>query len=459
MTSHTKTSLSIPELDQTQLDLKNLTERVVETALKHGASDAQASAGLSQSTNISVRNQVLDEIDASTGRDISLTFFLGKRTGSVSFTASDPDSIEIAVKKAKLLAEHASEDPYAGLASPEAIYQGNETCNKWHPSHETIDDLINKAKRQEAEALKHDPRLIQSEGASLSSGYNFSSVSMSNGFSAQQGASHYQYSLVLLAQEQQQTPERGYDYLSKASPLSSSELDSISEKAVQNTLQKLGAKPIPTQNAPVLFIPKTAKSILGHLMGAISGRTLYTQQSWLIDALNQSVLPNWLGVQEFPHDKQAFSPSYYDSQGLPTQSNAFITNGKLTSYSLGLYSSRKLNMPHTGNSGGVRNLRWVAPESHTHSYTQMLEQLDTGLIVTDLMGSAVSLLTGDYSRGASGAMWVEKGKIVHPVTEVTLAGKLQDMLMNIQAVGTDIDHYSNYQIGSMLIDNIQIAGS
>ena len=226
------------------------------------------------------------------------------------------------------------------------------------------------------------------------------------------------------------------------------------KKAAERTIKRLGARSLTTRQCPVLYSAEMAAGLIGSLVSAVSGGSLYRKSSFLLDALGTQILPGYIHIHEQPHLKMALGSAAYDSEGVKTANRDIVSNGVLQSYILSSYSARKLAMKSTGNAGGVHNL---TVDSGDNDFAAMLKQLDTGLLVTELMGQGVNKVTGDYSRGASG-FWVERGQILYPVEEITIAGNLKDMYKNIVSVGNDVDYRGNIRTGSILIEQMSIAG-
>jgi PmbA protein len=228
----------------------------------------------------------------------------------------------------------------------------------------------------------------------------------------------------------------------------------IGEKAAMRTLRRLGGRSLSSRVAPVLYAPEMAASLLGALMGAISGSSLYRKSSFLLDSLDKQILPDFIHIHEQPYLKKALGSAAFDGEGVATKTRDIVSDGILRSYLLSTYSARKLGMQSTGNASGVHNL---TIDSGTDDFEAMLKRLNTGLLVTELMGQGVNRVTGDYSRGAAG-FWVENGQIQYPVEEITIAGNLKEMFKNIVAVGNDVDTRGNTRTGSILIEQMSIAG-
>jgi PmbA protein len=229
---------------------------------------------------------------------------------------------------------------------------------------------------------------------------------------------------------------------------------SIGQKAAERALRRLAGRSLSTRQCPVLYSAEIASGLLSSFIGAISGGNLYRKSSFLLDAIDSQVFPEFVHIHEQPHLIGALGSAAYDGEGVATHARDIVSAGVLRSYVLGTYSARKLGLQSTGNAGGVRNL---TIDSGALDFQGMLKQLGTGLLVTELMGQGVNMVTGDYSRGAAG-FWVENGEIQYPVEEITIAGNLKDMLKNIVSVGNDIEYRGNVRTGSILVERMSIAG-
>ena len=232
-------------------------------------------------------------------------------------------------------------------------------------------------------------------------------------------------------------------------------VESIGEMARERTVRRLAGRSIKTCSVPILFEPSLARSLVGHFISAISGGALYRQASFLVDSIGNQIFPEWLSISEDPHALAGLGSSPFDNEGVRTQARNIVTNGVLQGYVLSSYSARKLGMETTANAGGVHNIQLT----HSNKSQQdLMKEMNTGLFVTELIGHGVNTVTGDYSRGASG-FWIENGEIQYPVEEITIAGNLRDMFSTICAIGNDTDTRGNVQCGSILIENMTIAGS
>jgi len=248
--------------------------------------------------------------------------------------------------------------------------------------------------------------------------------------------------------------QRDYWYSVARSAADLESATAIGTKAAERTINRLQGRSLKTRQSPVIYAAEVAGSLLGSLVSAISGGNLYRKSSFLLDALDQQIFPDFIHIHEQPYLLKALGSAAYDSEGVQTKNQDLISNGILSSYVLSSYSARKLGLQTTGNAGGVRNLTINSGED---GFDELLKKMQTGLLVTEMMGQGVNIVTGDYSRGASG-FWVENGEIQYPVEEITIAGNMKDMFKNIVAVGNDIDLRGNIRTGSILVEQMSIAG-
>ena len=251
-----------------------------------------------------------------------------------------------------------------------------------------------------------------------------------------------------LENDYEYTVSREFDALSSA--------DWVGQNCAKKVIARLNPQKLSTREVPVIFLNDVATGLISHLTGAISGGSLYRKSSFLLDHLGKQVLPDWFQISERPHLLRRLASTPFDSEGVRTQNLEIIQDGVLQTYLLTSYSGRKMGMQSTGHAGGIHN--WLVKPNLMGGLTALLRQMDTGLLATDVMGQGVNIVTGDYSRGAAG-FWVENGEIQYPVAEITIAGQLQDMLKNIVAVADDVEHRSNIQTGSILLDKMKISGN
>ncbi|TBV14541.1 metalloprotease PmbA [Stutzerimonas kirkiae] len=429
-------------------------ERIIDEARRQGATASEVSVSLDQGLSTSVRQGEVETVEFNRDQGFGITLYVGQSKGSASTTGSGAEAIRETVAAALAIARHASEDPYAGLAAAELMASGLPDLDLYHPWVITPEQAIEQALRCEAAAFASDPRIRKADGSSLSTHQGCRAYGNSNGFIGGHASTRHSLSCVMIAETDGQM-QRDYDYdVSRiGSALAAPEL--IGRRAAERSVRRLGARPVPTCEVPVLFSSELASGLLGHFMSAISGGNLYRKSSYLEGALGQTLFPEWLSLDERPHIPQGLGSAAYDSDGLATYAKSFVENGQLTRYVLGTYSGRKLGLPSTANAGGIHNL-FVSHGDEDQA--ALIRRMDRGLLVTELMGQGLNLVTGDYSRGAGG-YWVENGEIQFPVQEVTIAGNLRDMFRQIVAIGSDIETRSNIRSGSILIERMTVAGS
>ncbi|WP_374379162.1 metalloprotease PmbA [Pseudomonas fluvialis] len=438
---------------QAQQQLAEQVEQIIDEARRQGASACEVAVSLEQGLTTSVRQGEVETVEFNRDQGFGITLYLGQRKGSASTSASGTEAIRETVAAALAIAQHASEDDCAGLADAALMARELPDLDLYHPWSIEPEQAIELALQCEAAAFAHDPRIRNADGSSLSSHQGCRVYGNSHGFIGGYTSSRHSLSCVMIAEQAgQMQRDYWYDVNRRAERLESPEL--IGRRAAERAVRRLGARSVPTCEVPVLFAAELAGGLFGHLLAAISGGNLYRRSSFLVDALGQTLFPEWMTIDERPRLPGGLASAAFDGDGLATYDKAFIEQGRLVSYVLGTYSGRKLGMPSTANAGGVHNL-FV---SHgTDDQAALLRQMGRGLLVTELMGQGVNLVTGDYSRGAAG-FWVENGEIQFSVEEVTIAGNLRDMFRQIVAVGADLEWRSNVRSGSLLIERMTVAG-
>ena len=446
----TNRDYSIVELDR----LSALTEDVLKRCRAKGASEVDVGLGVDVGLSVSVRLGEIESIEHNRDRGLSVTVYFGKRKGSASTADLHPDSIEKTIEHACAIAKHTQEDPCNGLADTELLAHDFADLDLWHPWDITTEEASELALRCEEAGRSFDRRISNSEGASVQIGSSLAVGATSNGFFSRERDTRHSISVALLAEEQAGM-QRDYWFESVRSAEDFPDVASIGRKAAERTVARLGSRKLGTQKCPVLFSPQVARSLIGHLVSGVSGGALYRKASFLVDHIGKQVFPDFMQIVERPHIRRGQASANFDSEGVATRDSDLITDGRLARYVLGSYSARKLGLRSTGNAGGVHNLIVSSGED---DFAALLKRMGTGLLVTELMGQGVSLLTGDYSRGASG-FWVENGEISYPVEEITIASNLREMFANIVAIGNDVDHRSHILTGSILLDRLTVAGA
>jgi len=433
--------------------LKSVVQQLLDEAKQQGASAAEAAFSIDNGLSVSARLGEVETIEYHCDQGIGVTVYFDQKKGSASTNDISPDSLKETVKAACSIAKYASADEFAGL--PDAAWLATEfpDLDLYHPWAINAEKAIDLAIECENAARFYDKAISNSEGASVNSHQGTRVFGNSLGFlQGYQSSRHSMSCSVLAGSGDAMQRDYWYSVARNAADLESPR--QIGEKAAQRTVARLNARSLGTRQCPVLFAPEMASGLIGSLVGAISGGSLYRKASFLLDSLDTQILPDFVRIHEQPLLKGALGSASYDAEGVATQTRDIVSAGILRSYILSTYSARKLGMKTTGNAGGVHNL---TVEPGDRDFAGMLKLLDTGLLVTELMGQGVNRVTGDYSRGASG-FWVENGVIQYPVQEITIAGNLKTMLRNIVAIGNDVDLRGNIRVGSILLEQMAIAG-
>ncbi len=433
--------------------LREKIARILEEASRQGASACEVSVSMEQGLSTTVRQREVETVEFNRDQGFGITLYVGQRKGSASTTGSGDEAIRETVSAALAIAKHASEDEFAGLADPALMAKDLLDLDLYHPWGISPDAAVELALECEASAFATDKRILNADGTSLSTHQSCRGYGNSHGFIGAHCSSRHSLSCVMIAEaDGQMQRDYHYDVSRVASDLASAEF--IGRRAAERSVRRLGARSVPTCDVPVLFSSELATGLFGHFLAAISGGNLYRKSSFLENALGQTLFPEWLNLDERPHLPRGLASSGHDGDGLATYAKPFVENGKLLSYVLSTYSGRKLGMPSTANAGGVHNLFVTHGDE---DQAALIRRMGRGLLVTELMGQGLNLVTGDYSRGAGG-FWVENGEIQFPVQEVTIAGNLRDMFQQIVAVGSDVEKRSSIHTGSVLIERMKVAG-
>jgi PmbA protein len=410
---------------------------------------------VSQGLGVTVRLGEVDTIEYQRDRGLGVTVYFGKRKGSASTADLSRQAVRQTVEKACAIARYTAEDPYAGLIEAEALARDIPDLDLDHPWAVTPEQAIEIAQRCEAAGREVDPRISNSEGSSLSTNRHTGVYGNSLGFLAGVSSTSHSVSCSLIAQQGEEM-QRDYWYTTARDPADLEAPDVIGRTAGQRAVARLGSRKLSTRKAPVAFSPDMARGLIKHFAGAIRGAAQYRKASFLLDSAGKQVFPSFLQIYERPHIPKGLASNPFDDEGAATKDRDLIRDGILDGYVLGSYSARRLGLKTTGNAGGVHNLI-VATPGKALDMQSFLTRMNNGLLVTELMGQGVNGVTGDYSRGASG-FWVENGTIAYPVHEVTIAGNLKQMFLDIIGVGNDEDLRGTIRTGSVLIGEMTIAG-
>ncbi|RDH42872.1 metalloprotease PmbA [Zooshikella ganghwensis] len=440
-----------PKVEQKQLE--SLVEQILAEAKRQGATAAEVGVSLDTGLSASVRKGEVETVEFNCDRGFGITAYIGQRKGSASTSDSSSQAIEDTVAAAVNIARYTSEDNCAGLADPEQMAQQVPDLDLYHPWGINPEQAVELAKTTEAAAFQQSELISNSEGSTVASHQGCRLYGNSNGFLGSYLSSRHSISCVMIAQQQNEM-QRDYWYTIARNSNDLQAAEQVGIKAAERTAARLGSRKVETCQVPVLFSAELASSLLGHFLSAVTGSSQYREASFLLNSLGQQIFPDNVRIHEQPHLKGAIGSAAFDNDGVATYAKDFVADGVLQSYILSTYSARKLKMQSTANAGGVHNL-FIEPNNH--SFEDLLKKMDRGLLVTELMGHGVNTVTGDYSRGAAG-FWVENGKIQFPVSEVTIASNLKDMFRNLVAIGNDIDWRSNVKTGSLLVEQMTVAG-
>lgn len=434
--------------------LQEQVEAIIAEARRQGASACEVAVSLEQGLSTSVRQREVETVEFNRDQGFGITLYLGQRKGSASTSASGAEAIRETVAAALAIAKHTSEDEASGLADASLMASSLPTLDLYHPWDISPQASIDLALACEAAAFDADPSIRNADGSQVSTHQGCRVYGNSHGFIGGYASTRHSLSCVMIAEKDgQMQRDYWYDVNREGHLLASPE--AIGRKAAQRAASRLGARPVPTCEVPVLFAADLAGGLFGSFLSAVSGGNLYRKSSFLEGSMGQLLFPEWLTLDERPHMPRALGSAGFDGDGLATYAKPFVEGGRVVSYVLSTYSGRKLGMPSTANSGGVHNL-FVTHGNEGQA--ALIRRMGRGLLVTELMGSGLNMVTGDYSRGAAG-YWVEHGEIQFPVQEVTIAGNMKDMFRQIVAIGNDVEQRGSTRTGSVLIERMTVAGS
>jgi len=387
--------------------------------------------------SVSTRLQEIENVEFTNDGALGISVYLGQQKGNASTSDLSEEAIKNTVEAALAIAKYTSPDDCTGLADKELIAFEAPDLALYHGANVDVEQATKLALEAEKSALEYDAKIVNSNGASFNSHTGVRVYGNTHGMLQSYLSSRYSLSCSVIGGELDQL-ENDYEYTVSREFDALSSADWVGQNCAKKVIARLNPQKLTRREVPVIFLNDVATGLISHLTGAISGGSLYRKSSFLLDHLGKQVLPDWFQI------------------GVRTQDLEIIQDGVLQTYLLTSYSGRKMGMQSTGHAGGIHN--WLVKPNLTGGLTALLRQMDTGLLVTDVMGQGVNIVTGDYSRGAAG-FWVENGEIQYPVAEITIAGQLQDMLKNIVAVADDVEHRSNIQTGSILLDKMKISGN
>ena len=435
-------------------DLEKLVGIALDEARRLGVDQAEVAASQDTGLAATARLGDVENLEFTNDRGLGITVFKNSCKGNASTSDISPEAIRETVAKACSFATLTAKDEHSGLADADMMATDIVDLDLDHPWDLDADTAIELAIESEAAALQHDKRINNSEGATVTTNRGTRAYGNTHGFLSSYVRTSHSITCVVLA-EADGTMQRDYHYTSSRVAGDLESAAEVGRKAAEKTLRRLGARKIKTTNAPVIYIPELARGFIGHAIGAIAGGAQYRRSTFLLEAAGEKIFPDFLQIQERPHLPQAVSSRAYDAEGVGTWDRDIVTDGVLQGYVLSSYSARRLGLKTTANAGGAQNL--VIPGSDTN-LDKMIADIGTGFVVEELIGQGVNSVTGDYSRGAVGH-WVENGAVQHAVHEVTIAGNLRDLYPRIAAIGNDQDVRSGIRCGSLLVEEMTIAGA
>lgn len=433
--------------------LAELSQRLLAAARARGATQAEVSCSEDAGLSVNVRMGEVETVESTRDRGIGVTVYFGQRKGSASTADLREDSLESTVEQACAIARYTEDDPAAGLADAGLMAREERDFDTWHPWPIDADRAIELALACESAGRGFDARIENSDGTSIGTGASIGVYANSHGFVGRERSTQHSLSCALIAGRGDQMQRDGWYTLGLA-PEDMESAAAVGRKAAERTVSRLAPRQLATGDYPVLFAAESARSLIGHLISAVSGGNLYRRTSFLVDSVGQTLFPQWFSIRETPFLMRGLRSTAYDAEGVATRESSLVEAGVLQRYVLGSYSARKLGLSTTGNAGGVHNLHVAA---NAGDFDALIKQMGRGLLVTELMGQGVNGVTGDYSRGAAG-FWVEGGEIQYPVDGITIAGNLRNMFAGIEAVGSDVDPRSHIRTGSILLGKMTVAG-
>ena len=434
--------------------VKDAVAEVLEHAKKLGATGAEAAMSSTSGLSVSTRMGEVETIEFNQDGGLGISVYVGNHKGSASTADLNPKTLRTVVEKAIDIAKFTSDDPHNGVADKALLEFAPLDLDLYHPWDVSPEQGIELCHSAEQAALNADERIVNSDGASFSSHQGLRVYGNSHGLIAGYPRTRHSISTMVIGKDGEQM-QRDSAYTVSREQSGLKDAAAVGLEAASETLAKLNSQKLGTMKVPVIFRADIANSLFGHLVSAIGGGALYRKSSFLMDSLGTQVFSDCVNVSERPHLLKGLASTPFDSEGVKTIDREIIQGGELQTYLLASYAARKMNMTPTGHAGGIHN--WLVEKTH-QDLTELLKTMGTGLLVTELMGQGVNTVTGDYSRGAAG-FWVENGEIQYPVSEITIAGKLQDMFKAIVGLGGDIERRGGIQTGSVLIEEMQVAGS
>ena len=441
-------------LGYTEEKLKNLCEDIITQSKKQGVESAEVDISISSGKNLTVRNEDIETFEINNDKNISLTLYLNGRKSVVSSSDFSKKTIQHLIDNSINMLKVTEQDPYFGIVEQDLHPKQTRPVDIFYPQELSFDEMLEVAKQAESAAKSYDEQITNSEGASINYSSSIFMYANSNKFFGGFPGSRYSLYCSVIGSKGQ-TMQRSYDYSNVRDFQDLKNPIQLGEEAAKNTIDRLNVKKIKTGNYPIIFHNTISDSLINPILSAISGRNLYRQNSFLLDTVGTKIASDGLTIREQPLLPKGHASTYFDDEGVEVFDNTLIDRGELKHYLLSSYSAKKLNLSTTGNAGGTHNLIF---EHHNISLAQMIKDIKKGFLITELLGHGVNMVNGDFSRGAAG-LYIENGEIQHAVEEITIAGNLKDMAMDITSIADDINSNSSKYIGSVLIEKMTVGAS
>ncbi len=434
-------------------ELKSIVAESLECAARSGATSASAGAHRSHAYQMNVRLGEVETVEHHNEKELSVNVYIGQCSGSASTSDFDRQAIRDTVDAACSIARLTAQDPCSGLPEPDRLARELPDLELSVPWELDRDKALDIALRCEDTARNHDARIINSDGAGVSTSMRHAALGNSDGFLETESASMHSISCTVIGQSGGGM-QRDYWYSAVRDVAQMDSPEHVGLTAAQRTVRRLDARSIKTCEVPVLFEAPIAASLLRHFVDAIRGGNLYRKTSFLLDCAGKQIFPDWVRIHEQPHIRRGAASAAFDAEGVATEARNIVEDGVLQGYVLNSYSARKLGLSTTGNAGGVFNL---TADGGSKSLDELLGEMGTGLLVTEFIGFGINIVTGDYSRGVGG-FWVENGELQYPVDQITIAGNLRDMFLSMAAIGSDVDPRRSVRTGSILLERMAVGG-
>jgi len=441
-------------LGYTEEKLKNLCEDIITQSKKQGVESAEVDISISSGKNLTVRNEDIETFEINNDKNISLTLYLNGRKSVVSSSDFSKKTIQHLIDNSLNMLKVTEQDPYFGIVEQDLHPKQTRPVDIFYPQELSFDEMLEVAKQAESAARSYDEQITNSEGASINYSSSIFMYANSNKFFGGFPGSRYSLYCSVIGSKGQ-TMQRSYDYSNVRDFQDLKNPIQLGEEAAKNTIDRLNVKKIKTGNYPLIFHNTISDSLINPILSAISGRNLYRQNSFLLDSVGTKIASDGLTIREQPLLPKGHASTYFDDEGVEVFDNTLIDRGELKHYLLSSYSAKKLNLSTTGNAGGTHNLIF---EHHNISLAQMIKDIKKGFLITELLGHGVNMVNGDFSRGAAG-LYIENGEIQHAVEEITIAGNLKDMAMDITSIADDINSNSSKYIGSVMIEKMAVGAS